>query len=406
MPGGLTVDRGALRRDPARTCSRVRRARAGAGARERPARHGDGWTVARGDDVLRCPLPGRRERAPAPARRRRRRRPRRGRWRCTPCGAAATRAATAADARSRRWPRAGCGERICPAARFGRWRSSIPRRCARTGGDARRLYRRLLAGSRAVRRRWPRTAGPAAGVQACDATSYAVATPIDERAVRVGEAAFAIDPLSSSGVQTAIQTGLAAAAAVHSILAPDGDRDAAIEYYGAHQRHAVARHAATAAALYAEHRPHATGASGAGAAPAPPAPSQPPVPAAAIAELLAARVSARARRRRCATRRAWSATASSCGARWRTPASIARSRFSAATSSRRCSTSWPLRRRWHRRSSAGTACCRPVARTRSPAGCTRAGCSPPRRDERAQRSVPGPDPGPGCSSGQWPCSSR
>lgn len=122
--------------------------------------------------------------------------------------------------------------------------------------DGERLYRRLLAAS-------PLFADLLTGAQfagrvrVCDATSYAAPTPVDTSSVKVGEAAFAIDPLSSSGVQTAIQTGLAAAAVVHSILTPDADTHAALAYYIDHQRYSVRRHAATTAGLYAEHRPHA-----------------------------------------------------------------------------------------------------------------------------------------------------
>ena len=83
-------------------------------------------------------------------------------------------------------------------------------------------------------------------VDACDATCYAAEEPLGA----VGEAAFAIDPLSSSGVQTAIQTGVAAAVAVHSILA--GERAAAEAYLRDSQRHAVERHALLAARTYAE----------------------------------------------------------------------------------------------------------------------------------------------------------
>lgn len=124
------------------------------------------------------------------------------------------------------------------------------------GRDRERLYHRLLAASPTFAELLAsaQLAGP---VQACNATSYTAATPIDMSWVKVGEAAFAIDPLSSSGVQTAIQTGLAAAAAVASILSPDGDTHAALRYYSDHQRYSVGRHAATAAGLYAEHQPHA-----------------------------------------------------------------------------------------------------------------------------------------------------
>jgi hypothetical protein len=72
----------------------------------------------------------------------------------------------------------------------------------------------------------------------------------------VGEAAFAIDPLSSCGVQTALQSGLAAAATTHALLA-DGDRAAALEYYGDLVKAGAELHARTASALYAEHGRHA-----------------------------------------------------------------------------------------------------------------------------------------------------
>lgn len=124
-----------------------------------------------------------------------------------------------------------------------------------TAGDRERLYRRLLQAS-SMFGDLVSDARLIGRVQACDATSYTADAPIDAHSVKVGEATFAIDPLSSSGVQTAIQTGLAGAAAVHSILAPDGDSSAAIAFYGDHQRHAVERHAATAASIYAEHRSH------------------------------------------------------------------------------------------------------------------------------------------------------
>jgi flavin-dependent dehydrogenase len=153
-----------------------------------------------------------------------------------------------------------------------------PETVVAAGRDREQLYHRLLAASPLFAElvSGADLAGP---VRICDATSYAAATPIDPASVKVGEAAFAIDPLSSCGVQTAIQTGLAAAAAVHSILAPDGDTHAAIKYYADHQRYSVQRHAATAAGLYAEHRWHADAAFWRRRAGTPPAPSpRPAVP--------------------------------------------------------------------------------------------------------------------------------
>lgn len=94
-------------------------------------------------------------------------------------------------------------------------------------------------------------------VQVCDATSYRISRVADMDLIRVGEAAFGIDPLSSSGVQTAIQTGLAAAATIHSVLSGDGDPAAGLEYYEDLVDTSIARHRQTAAELYGQHRQHA-----------------------------------------------------------------------------------------------------------------------------------------------------
>jgi flavin-dependent dehydrogenase len=95
-------------------------------------------------------------------------------------------------------------------------------------------------------------------VHACDATCYFDAAPITGDSAKVGEAAFAIDPLSSSGVQTAIQSAIAASTAVHTILTADADgRALASAYYREHQRYAVEHHQRLAAESYAdcvEHR--------------------------------------------------------------------------------------------------------------------------------------------------------
>ena len=55
-------------------------------------------------------------------------------------------------------------------------------------------------------------------VQVCDATCSYVETPCIGNSIKVGEAAFSIDPLSSQGVQTAIGSALHAAAVIHTIL--------------------------------------------------------------------------------------------------------------------------------------------------------------------------------------------
>lgn len=91
-------------------------------------------------------------------------------------------------------------------------------------------------------------------VHACDATSYTSGPVIGSHHVAVGEAAFAIDPLSSSGVQTAIQTAMSAAVAVATIVDTAGDTAAALEFYELQVSHAVQRHTATASAVYAKHQ--------------------------------------------------------------------------------------------------------------------------------------------------------
>ncbi|MCA1569835.1 MAG: NAD(P)/FAD-dependent oxidoreductase [Chloroflexi bacterium] len=96
--------------------------------------------------------------------------------------------------------------------------------------------------------------GPDVSVHACDATSYTSGPVIDQHQVAVGEAAFAIDPLSSSGVQTAIQTAMSAAVAVATILDRAGDTAAALEFYERQVSHTVQRHAAATSAVYGDHQ--------------------------------------------------------------------------------------------------------------------------------------------------------
>ena len=119
------------------------------------------------------------------------------------------------------------------------------------GPDRAALLRRLLAGMPLATDRLAgaRLVGP---VRACDASSYAATTLVEPAGIKVGEAGFAIDPLSAGGVQVALQSGLAAAAVVHTLLDPAGQHAAALRYYRDLVEHTLARNTATAAALYAE----------------------------------------------------------------------------------------------------------------------------------------------------------
>ncbi|WP_158501619.1 NAD(P)/FAD-dependent oxidoreductase [Vitiosangium sp. GDMCC 1.1324] len=90
------------------------------------------------------------------------------------------------------------------------------------------------------------------GALACDATCYRDAEPIGEDFIKVGEASFSLDPLSSSGVQKALQTALSGAVAVHTLLVRPGSADAALRFYTDDQRYSVEQHAAWAAGYYRE----------------------------------------------------------------------------------------------------------------------------------------------------------
>jgi len=120
----------------------------------------------------------------------------------------------------------------------------------------------------------------------CNATPYLSASPASRRLLRVGDADAALDPLSSTGVQAAIQSALAAGPVVATLLDPHGDANAALAFWEARRRARVRAHQGWSAELYAEaaafHRTpfwttrtaeHQASSS----PPAPPAPS-PPVP--------------------------------------------------------------------------------------------------------------------------------
>jgi flavin-dependent dehydrogenase len=89
-------------------------------------------------------------------------------------------------------------------------------------------------------------------VRACDATTYADDVPVTSSTIKVGEAAFSIDPLSSQGVQIALGSALHAAAVIHTIIERPQDTDLAIEFYKMRQRESVALHTRAAGKIYRE----------------------------------------------------------------------------------------------------------------------------------------------------------
>jgi len=124
-------------------------------------------------------------------------------------------------------------------------------RCAGLGRAALgALYRAMLARSKLF-------AGLCAGkllapLEVCDASALVHDNPAGDGWLRVGEASFAIDPLSSQGVQAAIGSSLQAGAIVHTMLDCADDAGMAMNFYRERQAKAAARHATWAARLYAE----------------------------------------------------------------------------------------------------------------------------------------------------------
>jgi hypothetical protein len=70
--------------------------------------------------------------------------------------------------------------------------------------------------------------------------------------IKVGEALFSVDPLSSQGVQVAIGTALHAAAVVHTALRTAEHSEIAEQFYRERHQEAVSFHCSTAAGLYAQ----------------------------------------------------------------------------------------------------------------------------------------------------------
>lgn len=90
-------------------------------------------------------------------------------------------------------------------------------------------------------------------VLACDATPGAVADAAPEPGLlRVGEAAFAIDPLSSQGVAAALRSAVQAAACVRTALRRPDDATLAWAFHRAQAQRAMRWHARLAGGYYAQ----------------------------------------------------------------------------------------------------------------------------------------------------------
>jgi flavin-dependent dehydrogenase len=95
------------------------------------------------------------------------------------------------------------------------------------------------------------------GALARDATAYAAAEVVGEGWIKLGEAGFAIDPLSSTGVEKAIQTGLVGSSVLHTTLTRPAGAGLAAQLYRDRATESSTQHARWAAGHYAEVRRHA-----------------------------------------------------------------------------------------------------------------------------------------------------
>ena len=88
-------------------------------------------------------------------------------------------------------------------------------------------------------------------VHAADATPYLDEESVTSVSLKVGDAALVIDPLSSSGVQKAIQSALAGAIVVNTLLRRPEAADVAMQFYRESLSCASHRHCGWAASHYA-----------------------------------------------------------------------------------------------------------------------------------------------------------
>jgi flavin-dependent dehydrogenase len=101
---------------------------------------------------------------------------------------------------------------------------------ARSKRDLAPFFASLVEQVPAVR---PRLRDASAGgtVEARDATPVLAPDLVGSRSLRIGDAAFAVDPLSGQGIFEAVATALAAPAVVNTMLRRPGDRALAEEFY-------------------------------------------------------------------------------------------------------------------------------------------------------------------------------
>ena len=124
-----------------------------------------------------------------------------------------------------------------------------PRRLRRLPGSGlSQRYLRLLSQSSLMKQF--SDAQIVADARATDATPYLGDERVDATTIRVGDAALAIDPISSSGVQKAVQSALSGAVVANTLLRRPASAEAARQFYDDHLTGAAERHALWSAEYY------------------------------------------------------------------------------------------------------------------------------------------------------------
>jgi hypothetical protein len=94
---------------------------------------------------------------------------------------------------------------------------------------------------------------PAVGkVAVCDASMYSSTDSIRRTFIRAGEALLCLDPLSSSGVERAMFSGVTASTVVHTMARSPERYDLCAAYYRDRQTECIMQHASWASAFYGE----------------------------------------------------------------------------------------------------------------------------------------------------------
>jgi flavin-dependent dehydrogenase len=87
-------------------------------------------------------------------------------------------------------------------------------------------------------------------IAAYDATAYSAADSTATNFIAIGEASFTLDPLSSTGVEKAIQTGCIAAVALHTMLLRPESKILSMKFCAERRSETVSSHADWAAGFY------------------------------------------------------------------------------------------------------------------------------------------------------------